>query len=358
MKFSELLSNHPAVSIAHESDNKDILDFFDSIPMTGKGLELQYDRSPDFFAFLKIQSSDYFVFLLKNDGLIQGVGTLIVRDGYIDGSKTKVGYLGDLRVKHGKKNALLWRKFYQDLIQQAPLIEELKGARHFITAVIDSNTEAQTSLVKAKKNSFSYHKLVSYKMANLYLAMPLKGKAKFEIRKASANDKDLIDSYWETKERNKPFGYINKMNLSYEDIVLAFENEKIVGMCGLWSPYQFKRIILKRLPLGLKVFSHFLKLIKPSSPLEGEEIRPLYLSHLNFDSEDVLKDILQFVFRLPEMKDYHMLSVAIFNDEEERALKGFIKDKIPMSLYQVFDTNHPELKLNTGISPGFEMSLV
>lgn len=365
MKLFELLARHESVSLANPTDNEAILSFFDSFPMKGEGLILQYQRAPDFFKFLQFHSPEFFVFLLRDKGAITGVGTLILRKGFIGGKETWVGYLGDLRVKSGMRNALMWRKFYEDLIHHAPAIEELRGCRHFITAVIDSNKEAQASLIRARKNSFAYHELSGYFMVNISLKKPLKKEPQLTVRQATPEDAKLVREYYLSKEMRKPFGICDDPalclsrweNFDWNNFYLAFDQDRLVGLAGAWSPSPAKRIILKSLPRHLKLLSTFLRLRKNSFPREGEELRPLYLTHLNFDSVEALRALVFHIFSEEKMRSYHLLSLAVFNPEELLALGDFVIDKIPMALYQVYDNRTPEVLVKKE-QPGFEMALV
>lgn len=366
MKLEELLSRHPSVRLASSQDNDRILEFFNSLPMTGKTIDLQYDRSPDFFHFLKFHSDSFFVFLLEDNGSLQGVGTLVIRPGVIRGEEHPVGYLGDLRVKAGKRNAVNWRKFYQDLITNSPLIEELRFTKYFSTVVIDSNKAAQNSLVLSGKNSFQYHLLDRYEMINVYFKNPfLPIKSQYQTRFATKNDKALLKEFFLESEYKKPFGFPelfefalgNWNRFSIEDFVIVMNKEKIVAMAGLWCPSPMKKIYLRKLSLPLKLMGLFLKLRKNGFPSLEQELKPLYLTHLNYTDPEALKSLINFSLKSPKFRNFHMLSFTYFHSAKaESALAPFVCDKIAMALYQVRDPQVEALKGNE--LPGFEMALV
>lgn len=366
MKLAELLHKHPEVFVAGPSENEEILSFFDTFPMSGKGFKLIYQRSPNFFKFLEFHSTISFVFLLKIKGSIQGVGTLILRPGIIQGKLTVVGYLGDLRVKPGLRNAVIWRKFYQDLMKDSQKIEEFcGGVKYFITAVIDSNKEAQASLIQSQKNSFAYHLLKNYWMINIYYKLSSKPTA-YSVRAARKEDLPYILSYWKEREMKKEFGQPEGTEYALQHwpdfnparILLAFHGSEIIGMCGLWSPHPYKKIILKSLPPTLKLFSYFLKMRPSGFPKESEELRPLYMTHLQFNNSEVLRLLVDKAYSHPLMKEHHILSLALFSESEVKELQGFILNTIPISLYQVYSKEGDVSILNTNASPGFEMALV
>ncbi len=369
MKLSELFISNPDLRLAKAEDNEGILEFFHSLPMAGKGLQLNYDRSPDFFAFLQFQSEDYFVFLLMMNNKIQGVGTLVIRPGFINGQETMVGYLGDLRIKPGKKNAVNWRKFYRDLLQKSSEIEEFQEVKYFETVVIDSNAAAKASLVMSKKSGYIYHELTPYKMINIYGKKPWsKVSNRYEVRMATANDQKAMEVFWYQEERKKQFGQPELLayalknwdHFKFSDIVLAFDQGKIVGMSGLWIPETSKRIYIRNYPFTLSILTKFLRLRSSSFPKAGEELRPLYMTHLNYHTPDVLTELIQFILKLPRTSKYHMISLTGYDlARTEEGTAVFLSEKVPMTLYQVYNSEKPELKLCLNNSaPGFEMALV
>ena len=61
MKLQEIIDKHPRIRRATSKDNNDILDFFDDVDMKGTGINIGYERRPDFFKFLNFQSQDIIV---------------------------------------------------------------------------------------------------------------------------------------------------------------------------------------------------------------------------------------------------------------------------------------------------------
>lgn len=368
MKISSILKNYPDVFIATNEDNEDLLSFFQNTPMEGKGLILNYLRSPNFFTFLHCQSNEHLVFILKINGTIEGVATIVIKSCYIHGKITRIGYLGDLRVIKSKNNSVLWRSLYNEIINNSKEIEEIK-TEYFLTAVIDSNAKAQKALVKKRENSFIYHHLTAYKMVNIYFRKPWHTKNRnYVIRRATPQDQSLLLNFWLKHESLKPFGQPelvdhalkNWKNFSIEDFVLVFSQDQLVGMCGLWSPSYCKKITIEKFPLILKIISILLRLRRKSFPLEGQELRPLYLTHLNFEQPSILKDLLDYIYELPITQKFHILSYCHFPFYDQYKIDdAFICQKMDMSLFQVIDGRHPEIKItDKNHPPGFEMSLV
>ena len=124
MDLANFLDKFEYVRLANQSDNQNILNFYSSLDMKNSSNEVCYDRSPDFFKYLKHSSLNYYVFLLLNKNeQICGVGTILLRSCYINGIEKTICYLGDLRVS-SLKMTVLWRRFYAELISDFLKISE------------------------------------------------------------------------------------------------------------------------------------------------------------------------------------------------------------------------------------------
>ncbi len=177
MKLNDLLGRHPLCHLGTPEDNEKILKFYQTVPMKGSKLAIRYDRSPDFFKFLECHSDTFFVFWFGTSDVVEGIGTVVLRPGYVNGESTTVGYLGDLRFNNNRRMALAWRKFYSDLLKSAPFIEEFNGVRHFLTAIMDENKSASNALNNNAKNTFQYVPKSSYEMINIFKRKPFQKKS-------------------------------------------------------------------------------------------------------------------------------------------------------------------------------------
>ncbi|MFZ4713378.1 MAG: hypothetical protein ACOYL6_06690 [Bacteriovoracaceae bacterium] len=366
MKLDDLFFKHPNFSLAKPSDNLELISFFQKRPMKSVGIGLHYEREPNFFTLCDYHSPHFFVFMAKVNGRLLGIGTLIIRPGFIDGELTSVGYLGDLRVEANKEIAYKWRAFYRDLLLDAPLIEEFQGCEHFYTVVMDENVEAKNSLVK-KDKFFSYELLSPYQMINVF-AVWKNYKHSYNIRKAGASDIPVILAFYQNDKRDFAFDFNLELkrrlqswsNFQIENILLVFDQDKLVGATMLWSPSPAKKIILTRLPLWLK---SILKVISYFHPLphEKEELKCLYMNGLLVSEsyETVLRAMIDYIFTHKLMTAYHALSFCSFPVENEfkqnvNLKQGLIATTTPLLFYTVQTTN----KKNYKAPPAFEMGLV
>lgn len=382
MKLSELLENYPEVKIADRSVNDKILKFFDETPMKGKGLQLRYERAPDFFKFLDYQSKDYFVFYVEKENQVMGVGTLVIRPGMIHGENVHVGYLGDLRVKFDKRLALLWRKFYGDLLANIYKIEEFHHCRHLLTAIIDENVQAVKALVHNERLPYKYIPKAPYQMVNILMKTPLLGmrKGAYKVRRAHEVDKESIQLFFERNHHKRSFGFTfnkehnqldyrlkNWTNFNMSHLVLVEKDGNLLAVTGLWSPSPAKKIVVEAMPESqqkqLKLLSPFTKV-----PKVEEELKVQYMTLLTLEEsldqkekQEVFRQLVLELHKYPEVKDSHMLAFTDFPTQDPLlpALKGFVHFETPMTLYQVVDKEVRDRdEVMDGFPPGFEMALV
>lgn len=387
MKLDEFLARHPDAILANNSHNEELLRFFSTSQMDGESIAIAYDRSPDFFRFLKFSSPEYYVFCTRDKKKqIAAVGTLIIRDGYINGGLCKVGYFGDLRIKFDRRVALRWRQFYSDLVVHAHMIDDFSHCKHFITAIMDSNKEALLSLVQSKKNQFFYQKLCPYKMINISLRKPFypRQRTEFKLETGSDHNQAEVFSFFKKIHKSRPFGFNfqpddpseNQYRLAKwnnfrmnDFLLLRDKNNLIISCCALWGPSPYKKIILKKIPWSLKQLLKLQQIFK-ASPEVGKELKVLYLTHLNFSDEldenqrnEALEHILEYIDALKIFKNYHFVSLCTFGPWKiEKALKAYLSFSTNLSLYQVVPQDRLEDLLpcaeNTAQIPGFEMALV
>ena len=392
MKLNDLILKHPRVSLAKEEDNNEILSFFSNLPMEGTKTAISYDRKPDFFKFLSFCGPLFFVFLvrLKKEEGICGVGTLVLRPGFIQGENKWVGYLGDLRIQPGPRASVIWRKFYGDLMNHAHSIEEFGGCKFFYTSILRENQKAMNALVFNKKNPFQYFPLAQYKMVNILIRLP--GHYFKSTRKKSLNDiafsrgcledKEEITEFLRSQNKDRAFGFcfedkFDEINFRLErwshslleNFILARDKKgKIMGLTFLWSPSPSKKIKIEKLQTSLKLYFYLQKIFK-KSPKEGGELEVLYLNFLELrkslsesDKRQLFSSMINYIYDLPISRGYHALSYCAFEGTPTDNLKGHIKHETSLSLYLVQrrqkmgeDGPMPEIGI---IPPGFEMSLV
>ncbi|MFP5458853.1 MAG: hypothetical protein ACLGG7_08985 [Bacteriovoracia bacterium] len=373
MDLAELLRKYPDVRLldSHEADGR-VRDFFHRAPMSGKGLQLQYQRAPSFRAFLECHAEKSFVFYVESaTGEIEGAGTLVIRPGMVQGQREMVGYLGDLRIDNIRRWGRYWRDFYFELMKVAPTISEFCGARFYYTAVLHQNTKARKALGESK---IGYHPFHSYQMVNVFKQWaPVLDR--FHVKTWDTVSLSALEDFYRETNRAKPLGWVvdddyseikwrlkHWPGFSARDGFVLEDHKGIALAAALWSPSPRKKIVVQRLPSAQKRLVSFFGALVPM-PREGEELRCLYLTTLDrrpgLSDADWQKGFLQLVkigLREAHRRGFHCLSVAEF-PTQELSFWPFVALKTNLELYFVDPSTNPCKEFSREV-PGFEMGLV
>lgn len=337
------------------------------------GIELLYDRSPDYQALLRSQGPAQLTILAEENKELLFVYSFSAGKKWIHGKLESCAYIGDFRTNRSRKAATVWRKYYAEFLRVMKSDPEYGGPKYVLTAILKKNAEALRNLVTSKKNlGFRYDFLTEMDMVNVYGQLPWAKLSSIITLPATAADRDALLNFLIKCEKNKLFGANFEGTASDWDVRekqwhgFALENFLIqkdisgeIVACTLpWDPGFAKRMTVTKAPSLLILFFKLLKWVGFSMPGVGESLKTTYMTHLNVDSSqnetDCVRSFLQYI--LKSGKDRHMISFAdergISND-----LKGFIQQKVPVLLYTVALNGEEALTKNSE-SVSFEMGLV
>lgn len=383
LTIDDFIETLPYVTLADpksEKDNKDILKFFKRTQMETDGVAVEYDRSPDFFKFLDMQFKRYYVFIfrIKPEGDIYGSATIGIRDGYIKGEIEEIAYFGDLRMAKKRKIRLLWKNNYNQMLDALTSIEELKHIKHIYTAIMGENSAAIRSLIKNKKNTFSYLPMHHFNMVNIIMKKPLKkdpNTLKLKVRFATQKDSEYVFNFLDQEQKKRAFGYPftksytdNRLKtwpgLKIVDFIIIERDKKIIGACNLWAPDKFKRINLTSLTKSLKIVSKFMNVFK-DFPRIGEPLKILYINNFEIDGKNkrekslILNTLLHFIFTHKKKYSFHQVAFKDIHIENlSKSLNNFYVQKESINVYQVITKGNELYNLQLQLPESFEMSLV
>jgi hypothetical protein len=363
---------------ASRADNELLVDLMAHVPMEGS-LALSTRRDPDFFALYEIQRGSAHAFTY-DDGKMQGMAAALVRDGFLDGTAQKVGYLGDLRIRGASKARrafpFAFGKFFADVIAET-------GCENYLTGVIASNALAMRSLAARKKGREAqpyYHPLTRFEMASVQMVLPRRARvvSGVDVTTAAPDDVAAIAAFLAKDHARRPFGYrfddgefehrlATWPGFALESTFVARHDKSIVGVCTAWDPTPVKRYRVMRyandmraIKIALDVASKIVRC--PALPNVGQDFRSLYLTNLSIadDSPVVLRALVERVYQHAWTKRVHFFALPLFDvpggDPHAAALKGFITQKLAFQLYAVTSSSRARTEWPTG-RPGFEMAL-
>ncbi|NRA65908.1 MAG: hypothetical protein HRU19_15580 [Pseudobacteriovorax sp.] len=375
-----IIGDYSHIRVATPDDNEAILDFCSSIAMNTNSMSLRYDRSPDYFAFLKEQCAKSFVFVFMNkDDSIGGICTLALKKQYVSGELTQLAYLCDLRTspKLYRLARVQWRNCYARVVANCRNIIEFDQCQYFYSAVLAENSVAQSALVQRRKH-YVYREIGTYKavsiLGRLPFSFPLKkpgvwlqrrrhsSKQRPHIRRATAEDVPALRKFLATSNKIKTLGehivpdsntadelkrrFDTWENFSIDSFILATDDAgSIVSCVAPWVQNQTRRMVIDGLSPFYKALSSILSLAGKPKVKNGGVVKALNLTHLEFapgierrQRQSLFFHMLEYISKTKEYRDCH---ITTFIDTPQLQLKSslisskFIMQSTPGRLYQV-----------------------
>ena len=377
--FDEIASR---VRLAGREDGPWLTELMAHVPMEGS-LVLSTRRDPDFFGLYDIQRgvAESFVY---DDPSFSGIGTSIVREGWLAGQKQKVGYLGDMRLRGNGRARRHFPALFGHFFEQHAA---RTGCEDFYTAVLAHNALAIQSLVrrgkKARADQPWYHLLRTYEMASVQLLLPRRVRVPsgLSVRSATAADVPALAAFLHADHHQRPFGYCfddgeleqrlaRWPGFTLEDTLVARADDgRVVGCCTLWDASPVKRYRVIRYGAAMKVARVAVAAAStvlgcPRLPAEGEDFRGMYMTNLSVERESpvVLRALLEVGYARAWKARVQLLSLPLYDgpggapDPLSPALRGFLVQRIPFHLYGVTRSARARTDWPPG-RPGFEMAL-
>ncbi len=368
-----------SIRLATAADSPALCELFANVTMK-TDLELSIRRDPDFFALYRLQTDDFECWVGGEDGSIQGLGTIMVRDGYLNGKPARIGYLGDLRVLPRLQGRRLIGRFYGPILRE---FSKTRGCNVFLTTVIASNSPAVRALTGdggRKLGVPPYQPLRAFDIRAVHLAFPRRRpRTAYQVRRATSTDIPALAQFLDEDGRRRPFGEVFSEaglrhrlrawpGLAIDNFYRAFDQiGTLCGCCALWDAAPVKRTLamsyrgsMRWVKRGYNGAATLLR--APRLPAPGGTLHYAYLTHQAVPSGDpeVWRALLDIVCADYRRSGYHFLSVCAFlGDSLESAYRGFVTTNLRAHLYAVTppDVALPVSALGDA-RPGFEMALV
>jgi hypothetical protein len=394
MRLGEIMARYSRIRVGTWQDNASILKFLKSIPTTTSEIVFRFERKPDYFRYLRYQSRKPFVFTFHNDdGSLGGVASLCLKNLFFKGQMASMIYMSDVRMSPSlsRRTRIDWRAWYSDIVRHAHEIEEFNHPQFLFTLVMDGN-EAPLRAFARGKSDVVYEHFAAYQTVNILGRRPwVKGaKQAWKIRRAEAEDLPALRTFLHKQNVERPLGHHftldpwehdgppvdelqRRLNVwddfGLDSFVIAENSQgRIVGCVAPWSFDRGRRLIVENLPQHLRILGSAMPVLGRPRIANGKSLQVLNLTHLEVDSElrsetrqSVFASMVDHIWQLPEMKDYHILSLADFEGETLLpALSNYIVQKTPASLYSVTHKDLPAFRDETYLrsrAPAFEIAI-
>ncbi len=240
------MSQRFIVRSAIENDSDKLTSIFKDIPQEGR-IQLIFEREPDYLVSSKTTSTEPEIWIVEDlsKDCFAGIFSMGKRLIYVDGEKKTIRYVSDLRINkdyQGGRTLLRIGKHYQKII----------GEEWCQTVILDGNDKSLTTVGGGRLIFPTYHPAGRHQTNLIELKKNHKKPDRYSIRNATQNDVDIMQAFFEREAPNKQFYPYYKLseigsnnpyyfNIKLSDFFLAFENDELVGMAGLWDQKCFKQ---------------------------------------------------------------------------------------------------------------------
>lgn len=379
MDVATALSTDVTVRRAEARDNADLCMLFESVSMESD-LDLSIRRDPDFFSLYRIQGTSWECWLGESDDGLAGLGAIVVRDGYLNGSPTRIGYLGDLRVASDLQGRKLVPRFYGPILQDAA---QRFGCDVFLTTIIASNRHAIRALTgpRAREAGIPPYEFVrSFGIRAVYLTVPLpRTPSEFEVERATPANVAEIAEFLDRDGGGRPFGY----SCTEEELRRRLDewpgfdassfylartaDGALAGCAAVWDPGPVKRTVVRAYGGRMRSVRRTYNLAAAALrftplPAPGGRLHYAYATHVAVPSRDpqVMRALVQRIYRDQRKTGRTFIAFCAFDDDPlDAAFRGFPHTDLKTNLYAV---PAPGRSLPPGCfapgPPGFEMALV
>jgi hypothetical protein len=286
------------VEFAAPSDDAGIRALMQRQAMPGR-ISIAFAREPDFSRGCAVTGDDYKIVVARARDEIVGVACRSVRNVFLNGRETRLGYLGQLRVDDRFRGRWLVSRGFALLDE----IHERDPLPAYLASIVDGNEVANAVLVRRRK----FREVARFQT----LAMPLTRQRRGEIVAGSLDQVPEIVRFLRTEGSRRQFFPVwteeslrNRDGLKIEDIRIARRGGAIAGVMALWDQTAYKQSIVRG-------YSGWMRMAQPFLPRVGEEIRSAYAALISASDPDIFADLLAAIRTLASERKFDYLLIGL-----------------------------------------------
>lgn len=311
-------------------DEKDILDILEEPDFSGD-ISIIYTRRPSPLKSLAREGQDVKVLLCKRSDTheLAGFGVCAIRDFYIAGESTKVGYLSGLRIKKSfRKKFVPLTKAYETL---GNWIAE-QGVTWVYTTVLEENEQVIKMFSRRRKSMPNYNHLDRYIVYSPTVRLKRRTYDDCNVRVIKEDELDVLADFLSREGKKSDFYPVitledlkgnTYLELDYKQFYVVVSDSDEIRACAyiqdrhddkqhILHSYQGKYKSLKHLGPILPFFGY------PRLPKEGRALKYFNISYLRVENQNM------------DMADFFIRELANYNKEYDYLLLGLV-EKDPMN---------------------------
>ncbi len=318
--LDKILEEFSHITMASESDNEAILNFYKNESMQTKEESISFARDPNFFDLYRITTDTYWTFLFLNDDMtIGGMGSVLRHIRQFNGEPTPLAYFCDLRISQsaGRKARVQWRQFFPRLISALPKLEPKLACKSAYTAILANNDAAINSLTKSGRG-ITYRHLGSY-FVRSHLNTGLFPQKKFYTQEISNNEfssfyQEHNEKIFLSEDPKYTFDRLKEKDASFINLGI-FSQGKLVAIARPLAKNKTRRLKVQNLSGAKLHATKLLRLLGRPSPGKDGELATLELTYLTLrpdlegeDKDRAIESIWNWIRKSRLLKEIHVIN--------------------------------------------------
>lgn len=292
---------------------------------------VSFRREPSYFTAAAIQGERYEI-IKGTDNKTQeiiGLAGRFTYPAYLNGKKTTLGYLAELRVASQYRNGLYVARgfrFLQQLHQQSPV-------SCYTTMILDGNEKAFNTLTTQRAGLPQYTPQGRVLTPAIHLDMPKKALSLPHVSVAKAHAGNIKEVFafiqqQHAKKQFSPYYDVTDLStarlrgLSASDFYIAIKDNQIIGVIAAWEQTDFRQIHLEKYSATLAAVKPLYNLLSLMTPLKrlpepGGMIPYFYLSFIAIQNNDeaVFRLLLNTLYRERYRGKWHYFICGLHEDD-------------------------------------------
>jgi len=275
---------------AGEAEDAALRRLLHDTPMEGR-IRIALEREPAFFRAAKLEGDRHHTAVARDPATndILALCSRSVRERFVNGAVSRVGYLGQLRIhpaRRGQTRQLLKTGF-----------QWLRGTRHpdetpfDITSIMEANLSARRLLTAGLPGLPVYTELEQILTMLIHVRQRRARKAPAVVRATPAAKQDIIDCLHRFNCRHQFAPHWTGGNVfspdapGVEDFFLFVDGGRVAGCVALWDQRTWKQTVVRNYSGALARARWILNLLGAGLPPAGSVVPMAWLSHLAVDED-------------------------------------------------------------------------
>ncbi len=305
-------------SLAGPADGAELRAFLKQHPTPGK-VSLRFEKEPDYFASDGVAGAVDKTITARRDGRLICVGRCSRRSLYINGERTEVGYLSELRLAPKTSRGLaVLREGYAFFAQ----LERAHPAQIYFTSVAQTNERARSVLESGRLGLPRYQPLADL----VTLALPVR-KSSQQNREETPPDAAELIEFLDAEAKKNSFtqpwdettlSALAAHNLCLADFSVVRRQGRIVAAGALWDQSGWRQTIVHGYSGTWRAWRPLLNPVFkltgwPTLPDTGQRLRQacVHPFALAYPSADLAQEVLDKLKRQAARRGIEWLLVAL-----------------------------------------------